>query len=45
MELQNKVHVTFKGTYPIQADPNISPNDYVHMIACEIWQMTGYRFM
>jgi hypothetical protein len=43
-EFSDKTDVIFHGTYPIQADPGISPKERVQMTIREIWQVTGYRF-
>ena len=40
-----KADVALHGTYPIKSDPDVSPEDRVQMVAREIWQLTGYRFM
>jgi len=37
-------HVEFYGTHPVTEDEAITPTDRTHMVACEIWQLTGYRF-
>jgi hypothetical protein len=36
--------VQFHGTYFLASDPQIPPKERVHMVTCEIWQLTGYRF-
>ncbi|KAI9439429.1 hypothetical protein F5148DRAFT_1278386 [Russula earlei] len=38
-------YVDFHGTYPVKEDPLISPKQHVMMVAQEVWQLTGYRFM
>jgi len=37
-------NVQFHGTYFLAFDPQISPKERAHMVAHEIWQITGYRF-
>ncbi|KAJ7787334.1 hypothetical protein B0H14DRAFT_3580477 [Mycena olivaceomarginata] len=36
--------VDFHGTYPVPADPLVSPKQRVQMAAAEIWKISGYRF-
>ncbi|KAJ7774147.1 hypothetical protein DFH07DRAFT_988137 [Mycena maculata] len=36
--------IDFHGTYPVQADPLVSPKERVQMVAAEIWKLSGYRF-
>ena len=36
--------VDFHGTYPIEADNLITPKECMHMLAEELWKITGYRF-
>ncbi|KAJ7654535.1 hypothetical protein DFH06DRAFT_1092784 [Mycena polygramma] len=36
--------VDFHGTYPVPADPLVSPKQRVQMVAAEIWKLSGYRF-
>ena len=36
--------VKFYSTYPIMEDNLIEPKMRTHMIAEEIWKVTGYRF-
>ncbi|KAI9454491.1 hypothetical protein F5148DRAFT_1151690 [Russula earlei] len=38
-------YVDFHGTYPVKEDPLISPKQHVMMVAQEVWQLTGYRFI
>jgi hypothetical protein len=43
-QFNERSDVVFDGTYPIEADPDISPKERVQMTVREIWQVTGYRF-
>jgi len=36
--------VDFHGTYSIEADDLIEPKAQTHMLAKELWKVTGYRF-
>ena len=44
-QLKESTHVEFHGTYPVDEDVPIKLKQWTHMIACEIWQLTEYRFM
>ena len=43
-QFKESAHVEFHGTYPVDEDVLIEPKQRTHMIAREIWQLTGYRF-
>ncbi|KAJ7712299.1 hypothetical protein B0H16DRAFT_1243040, partial [Mycena metata] len=36
--------VNFRASYPISADPLVSPKERVQMVAAEIWNVSSYRF-
>ena len=37
--------VEVHASYPLEVNSDISPKEQVHMVAREIWQVTGYRFV
>jgi len=43
-QFKASAHVDFHGTYPIEEDDHITPKERTHMLAEELWKMTGYRF-
>lgn len=43
-QFKDSAHVEFHGTYPVGEDNLINPKERTHMVAQEIWQLTGYRF-
>jgi len=43
-QFKESAHVEFHGMYPVDEDVLIEPKQRTHMIAREIWQLTGYRF-
>ena len=36
--------VDFHGTYSIEEDDVIEPKERTHILAEELWKVTGYRF-
>jgi hypothetical protein len=36
--------IMFAGTYEMDVDTVIKSKERIHMIASEIWKITGYRF-
>ncbi|KAI9450637.1 hypothetical protein F5148DRAFT_1379008 [Russula earlei] len=36
--------VNFHGTYSIEEDDLIEPKEHTHILAEELWKVTGYRF-
>jgi hypothetical protein len=43
-QFKASAHVDFHGTYPIDEDDHITPKEHTHMLAEELWKITGYRF-
>jgi hypothetical protein len=43
-QFKARAHVDFHGTYPIEEDNLVTPKECTHMLAEELWKVTGYRF-
>jgi len=43
-QFKASARVDFHGTYSIEADDLIEPKAQTHMLAEELWKVTGYRF-
>lgn len=37
-------YITFHGTFPVEEDDLVDPKEQTHMLAEELWKVTGYRF-
>jgi hypothetical protein len=44
-QFKASTHVSFHGTFPIEEDNLVKPKEQTHMLAKELWKITGYRFM